>query len=427
MSTTTLPILDASASIIRPVAAPERVHTIDLLRGWALFGILMVNMEIFAWPLSFMFFPQTWSNPWDTAMENAVRIFAQGKFYTLFSTLFGLGFSFFLLKGERAGMSALGTYARRILVLLAIGAIHAYLIWMGDILFVYALVAWPLLLFRKAKPKTLLIWASILLLSSVFMMLAGAIAKATDAKAAAKIQKDSQENTARFNRMAESAFRVYPSGTFAEVTRQRAWEFNSVFGFMVFFAPGILAMFLMGLYIGRKGYLHHAAQHLPLFRKVMIGGALIGIPASIYADWARHGTDMMGPSFTGAGIAAAGAFGNPALSYAYAAALVLLYHRTGWAARLHPVVCAGRMALTNYLMQSLICTFIFYSHGLGKYGKIGPAYLPLIVVAIYAVELMWSPWWLQRFQFGPAEWLWRTLTYGKAQPMRITPGSAAVA
>ncbi len=424
MSTTTLPNIDASASVIRPVAAPERVHTIDLLRGWALFGILMVNMEFFAWPLSFMFFPQNWANPWDAVIENAVKIFAQGKFYTLFSTLFGLGFSFFLLKGERAGKSALGTYTRRILVLLGIGAIHAYLIWMGDILFIYALVAWPMLLFRKAKPKTLMVWASILLLVPVFMMLSGAIAKATSEEAAADIQKSSQANHEKMQRMAESAMRVYPNGTFAEVTRQRTWEFNSMFGFLIFFAPGILAMFLMGLFIGRKGYLHNAAQHLPLFRRVLAIGALIGIPASVYAVWATHDTDMMGPSFTGAGIAFAGAFGNPALSYAYAAALVLLYHRAGWAQRLQPVVYAGRMALTNYLIQSLICTFIFYSHGLGKFGQIGPAYLPLFVLAIYGVELMWSPWWLKRFHFGPAEWVWRSLTYGKAQPMRIAAGSA---
>lgn len=424
MSTTTVPNLDASASAIRPVEAPERVHTIDLLRGWALFGILLVNMEFFAWPLSFMFFPQNWSNPWDAAMENAVKIFAQGKFYTLFSTLFGLGFSFFLLKGERAGKSSLGTYLRRIMVLLVIGAIHAYLIWMGDILLLYSLLAFPLLLFRKAKPRTLLIWASILLLVPVFLMLSGAVAKATNPQAAADIQKSSQQNRERFDRMAESAFRVYPNGTFAEVTRQRTWEVNTLFTFMAFFGTGVLAMFLMGLYIGRKGYLHNAAQHLPLFRKVLTIGALLGIPASIYAVWASHTTDMMGPSFSGAGIALASAFGNPALSYAYAAALVLLYHRAGWAARLHPVICAGRMALTNYLMQSLICTFIFYSHGLGQFGKITPAYLPLIVFAIYGIELLWSPWWLKRFHFGPAEWLWRSLTYGKAQPMRIAAGVA---
>ncbi|MEO5936632.1 MAG: DUF418 domain-containing protein, partial [Terriglobales bacterium] len=259
----------------------------------------------------------------------------------------------------------------------------------------------------------------------VLMMLSGAVAKEKSPEAAADIAKSSAANQRMFTSMAESALRVYPSGTFAEVTRQRAWEYNSLFGFLIFFAPSILAMFLMGLYIGRGGYLHNAAQHLPLFRKVMVVGALIGVPASVYAVGASHTTDMMAPSFTGAGIALAGAFGNPALSYAYASALLLLYHQAGWASRLHPVVCAGRMALTNYLIQSLICTFIFYSHGLGKFGKIGPAYLPLIVVAIYSVQLMWSPWWLRRFHFGPAEWLWRTLTYGKAQPMRIKPGAVA--
>jgi uncharacterized protein len=408
----------ATASIA-PVSAQERIHTVDLLRGWALLGILAVNMEFFAWPLSYMFFPQSWANPWDAFVENAIKIFAQGKFYTLFSTLFGWGFSVYLLKGERAGKSTLFTYARRLTVLLVIGAIHAYLIWMGDILLMYAGIGFFLFLFRKAKPRTLLVWAMLLLMLPPTMMLSGALAKATNEKAAVEIQKDTQRNEAFFKELTEGAFRAYPNGTFAEVTRQRAREYNSIFGFLVFFGPTVLAMFIMGLYAGRKGYLHDAAAHLPFFRRLMWTGFAVGVAGSIFSEWAIHRTNMLGPSFLGAAVSFSDAFSDPGLGYAFASALILLSQRAGVAARLHPVAAAGRMALTNYLMQSLICTFIFYSHGLGMYGKIGPGWFPLFIVAIYGIELAWSPWWLSRFHFGPAEWLWRTLTYGKAQPMRI--------
>ncbi|HUQ49415.1 MAG TPA: DUF418 domain-containing protein [Terriglobales bacterium] len=411
-------ILISANESIRPVAAQERIQSVDVLRGWALFGILMVNMEFFAWPLSFMFFPQTWANPMDTLSENFMKVFFQGKFYTLFSTLFGWGFSIYLLKGERAGKSAIGTYVRRIVVLLIIGAIHAYLIWMGDILLIYSFTAFILLLFRKAKPKTLVLWAAILLLLPVGMSLAGAVAKMDPAKAK-EIQADSDKHETQLKGLAESGLRVYPSGSFAEVTAQRTREYNSMIPFMLFFGPGILAMFLMGLYAGRKGLLHDVKAHLPFLRKLMWLGFAIGIPASVFTVWASHLTNLMGPSFLGSGIMLAGAFGNPALSYAYASALILLTQDSAWALRLRPVAMAGRMALTNYLMMSLICITIFYSHGLGMYGKMGPRWFPLIVIAIYGVELVWSTWWLKRFHFGPMEWFWRTMTYGKAQPMRI--------
>lgn len=417
----------STTAAIAPVSAPERLQVVDLLRGWALLGILTVNSEFFSYPMSYFFLHHSWPNAGDSLFDTAMRIFAEGKFYTLFSTLFGWGFSVYLLKGERAGRSVIPLYLRRIFALMAIGAIHAYLIWMGDILLTYSLIAFPMLLFRKAKPKTLLIWASILILAPVMMMLSGGLARKFDAKAAVEIQRDSEKNTAEMNRMAESALRVYPSGSYMEVTRQRAWEVNSLYGFLPFFGPGLLAMFLVGLYIGRKRIFHDAAANLPFFRKVAVVSALIGIPGSLYYVFAARGVDMMGPSLPGAAVIFSSTVGHPALSYCYASLIVLLYHQSGWAARLHPVVCAGRMALTNYLMQSLICTFIFYSHGLGLYGTFPPRYLPLIIVSVYAIELAWSPWWLQRFHYGPAEWLWRSLTYAQMQPMRIRPAASASA
>jgi uncharacterized protein len=410
---------------IRPVSASERIEIVDVLRGWALFGILWVNIEFFAWPLNYIFQPHDWGNLGDHLAENVMKLLAQGKFYTLFSFLFGFGFSIYLLKGAQAAKSSLPTYARRLLVLLGVGTIHAYLIWMGDILLLYALLGFVMLLFRNCRPRTLLIWCLIFLLVPVAMTFMFATASAANPEAAANIQKNFAESNEKLRTLGESALRVYPSGTYAEITTQRTWEYNTLFSFMMFFGPGVLAMFLLGLWAGKTGLFQNIAAKLDFFRRVMWIGLAIGLPGSIFAVWAMLEAGMMTPTFLSATATLVATFANPALSAFYVSGLILLFHHPTWRPRLEPLRNAGRMALTNYLMQSLICTTIFYGYGLGYFGKIGPRWLPLFVIAIYAMELAWSHRWMQRFQFGPAEWVWRTLTYAKRQPMRLTARAGA--
>jgi uncharacterized protein len=217
---------------IRPVSTSERIEVVDVLRGWALFGILWVNMEFFAWPLNYIFVPHDWGNPADQIAENVMKVLAQGKFYTLFSFLFGFGFSIYLLKGAHAARSAVPAYARRLLVLLAIGAIHAYLIWVGDILLVYAVLGFVMLLFRNRRPKTLLIWCLVLLLVPVVIMFLAAIGSAASPEVAADIEQDFAQSNAELAALGESALRVYPNGTYVEIARQRATEYNALFSFM---------------------------------------------------------------------------------------------------------------------------------------------------------------------------------------------------
>ncbi len=409
---------------IRPVAASERIEVVDLLRGWALFGILWVNMEFFAWPLSYVFFPHDWSNPGDRIAETVMKVLGQGKFYTLFSFLFGFGFSIYLLKGAQAAKSTVPLYARRLLVLVAIGAIHAYLIWMGDILLIYALLGFVMLLFRNRRPKTLLIWCVIFLLVPVAIMFFAATASNMSPEAARDIEKDFAQSNAELMALGESALRVYPNGTYAEITRQRARDYNALASFMTFIGPGVLAMFLLGLWAGKTGLFQDVSAKLGFFRKLMWIGLVVGLPGSIFAVWTTQ-SGMMTPTFLSAGGVLVATFANPALSAFYVSALILLFHRPKWRARLEPLRNAGRMALTNYLTQSLICTTIFYGYGLGFFGKVGPRWLLPMAVGIYALQLLWSTPWLKRFQFGPAEWLWRTLTYMKRQPMRITAHAGA--
>jgi uncharacterized protein len=253
----------------------------------------------------------------------------------------------------------------------------------------------------------------------MLLMGVGVLAANFDPSAAADMQKDGALQEAELRSVIDEALRVVPSGSFAEITRLRGLELYTFYQFMIFFGPGVLAMFLLGLYAGKKEILHRVPEHLPLFRRLRLNGFLLGLPLSAVAVWSMYHSNMLVPSAIGLAGGLAGALGAPLLGLGYAAFWVLLYQDPQWKQRLYPMTRMGRMALTNYLLQSLICTTIFYGTGFGLFGKYGPAFTLPLVFVIYFAEMALSVWWLTRFQFGPAEWLWRSLTYGRLQPMRV--------
>lgn len=407
---------------LRPLPSGERIVTLDILRGFALFGILLVNMAFFSTP-----FPvaaglvKWWHGTVDQIAHTFVVFAAHAKFYSLFSFLFGLGFSIQLARAESQGASGARFFARRLLVLLGIGAAHAFLVWMGDILMLYALLGFVLILFRNRQPKTLLVWVTVLL--AVPVLSAGgitALVAAGRAFAPAEIEKQFAQQSIEFGRQVQGALQAYGHGTYAEMTAQRAREVAFIYSWMpLMLAPNVLALFLLGLYAGRRGILRNVPAHLPLIRRALRWGLLLGVLGNAVFAWASLAGDPAVPSLvTLIGVAAL-SFGAPALACFYASGPTLLAQRPAWQRRLAPVAAMGRMALTNYLLQSLLCTAIFYSFGLGLYGVVGPAAGIALTAAIYLLQLPISGWWVQRFRMGPMEWLWRSLTYGKAQPMRI--------
>ncbi|MBI2682854.1 MAG: DUF418 domain-containing protein [Acidobacteriales bacterium] len=414
-----------SQPLFHPVAAPERLGEVDLLRGWALLGILLVNMNYFAWPVFTLIHHRKWTSPADVWAEILIGLFAQGKFYTLFSFLFGFGFSIFLIKGERAGRGVTWLFARRLLVLLGIGAVHAFFVWSGDILMTYALIGFLLLLFRRASPRTLLIWALVLTLLPTLFMTAGYVAISTDKQMAKAARQDGAASEAQSRAVIEESMRAMSHGSFAEITRVRSTELLLLYRMIAFFGPNILGMFLLGLWAGKVGLLHRVNENLGFMRRLNLIGLMVGLPLSAVAVWSMHAASMMVPSGIGVIGALAGAIGNPALCAFYASFWVLLYQDPRWQLRLLPMTRMGRMALTNYLLQSLICTTIFYSTGFGLFGHYGPALTLPLVFVIYFAEMRLSVWWLERYQFGPAEWLWRTLTYGQVQPMKTFTGAVS--
>lgn len=408
---------------LTPVQQTERIQIVDILRGFALFGILLVNMMIFARPMQVVLFPIETTAPWyDRAAEWFIHFAGEGKFYALFSLLFGLGLTLQMERIEGRGGRFVPLYARRLFVLLGIGLVHAFLIWVGDILIMYALLGFLLLLFRKAKPRTLLIWVVILiLLPLLFNIGLTALVEwgQTVPEAAPQIQASFGNTTANFQAEMDQAYRVYANGNFAAITQQRIADYFSM-GLTAYLVMGfhVLAMFLLGVYFGKQGLFRNLEAHRLLFKRLLIWGLIIGVSgnalyASLILNLSR--IELTWPLF----LATSGqAVGAPLLMLAYVSIFCLLALSPAWGERLKVLAPLGQMALTNYLAQSIVCTLIFYSYGLGLFGKVGAAAGIGLTLVIYLLQIPFSHWWMKRFYYGPVEWLWRSLTYLKPQPMK---------
>jgi uncharacterized protein len=217
----------------------------------------------------------------------------------------------------------------------------------------------------------------------------------------------------------EDSTRVYSEGRYLEVTRQRVYEVGFLYKWSAFFAPFVLGMFVLGLYIGRRGIFSNLAPHLPWIRRLRWPALGLGLAGNFAFTAFHEMSNPAEPSLPGLGAQIGYLLGGPALTFFYVSTLIVWWQSESGRRRLRPLAAVGRMALTNYLVQSIVCTLIFYGYGLGFFGRMGPALGLLLTVAIYALQIPLSNWWLRRYRFGPAEWLWRTLTYGKAQPMRL--------
>ena len=399
-----------------PIQPDERIAFLDVLRGFALLGILISNMPFFVRPFATaMAGERVFGGPIDHVARQLVIFFVEGKFYPLFSLLFGIGLFVQMSRAEASGARFGWLYARRLAALGAIGAAHAFLVWPGDILTNYAVLGFVLLVFRNSRPRTLaaaaLAFAVVPFLVTVVSGLArsgpGAAPGASAAAAAAH------------------AWQVYGHGSFLEVTRERWHDYWLLLPSVRIMAPVMLCMFLTGLWLARRGVVHDVAGH----RRLLVGIFAVCLPLGLLGNALmviardRVASDPAWRLVLLATIT----FGGPLLSFAYASGIALLVAKDGWRRRLAPLAAAGRMPLTNYLLQSLVCTTLFYGYGLGLQGSLGTAAAALLAIAIWAAQLGLSTLWLRRFACGPAEWLWRSLTYGQLPPMRLRPPPIAVA
>jgi uncharacterized protein len=393
----------------------DRIAALDVLRGVAVAGILAANVLVF---FGLFMIPADRAAALPTARADAIVSFIEktlvdGKFYSVFSLLFGIGFGLQLARG---GVAALPRFRRRLRILLAIGAVHAFVIWAGDILMLYALLGFTLPWFARKSSRELLRWAVILLaiptalyvvaLVPWLLLRSGAPPVSTDTGAPASI-------LSIFEAMGRGGVKDAVVGNLVFVAIRWADLFVTVR------FPKVLGMFVLGLWVVRAGIAQSPANHRALLARWSLLGVGLGLPLNLVAAWALHRWPYVPPSLGGLLGVVMQAAGVPLLAIGYAATVALLVVN---GRRLISVFApVGRMALTNYLMHSVMCVVLSYGFGFGLWWRIGASTAVLIAAAIVLVQIPLSAWWLSRYRFGPVEWVWRRLTYG--QPLELRAAS----
>ncbi len=409
---------NSSRTLSSPTQSGERIPAIDILRGFALFGILLVN------------FPGSEaarSGAADDVVRKLLTILVSGNFYTTFSFLFGLGFALQLIRAQSRGRRVVPVYIRRMLVLFLIGLGHAVLIWSGDVLLPYAVMGIFLIPFRNRSAKVLLSVAVLALAADYLVWITDKpflVRDLVPRRVDPELEQESKiQETLAYKENADAWRRLWvatKSGTYLEAVAARfdAWRLSNRYTFRYLWFTSF-AMFLLGMFTGRYGLIRSPPVRSVLIRRVM----WISLPI-----WLGFGAVItFGPELLGAFyykihwklISLAWVLHSPAGSLFYISAIVsFLALRPDWIVKLAPLGSVGRMALSIYLRQSVAGTLLYYGYGLGLQFELGNLSSLLLAVVVFAVQIVLSHWWLRYFRFGPFEWFWRSLTYGRLQPMR---------
>jgi uncharacterized protein len=394
---------------ITPVSSRERIEILDVLRGLAVCGILIGNVQ---WFSGYGMIPpslEAQTPLYDQVTHFLVHFFIEGKFYSIFSFLFGIGFALQISRAEERGDTHASLFKRRLFWLLVIGLLHAYLLWAGDILSIYALMGFILILFRKKSNESLLKWAFALLAVPVvtYVLLYIAFIAFAPPDAAAGIE------AAQLNGW---------NSNLQTVTQSSYWQIISGYNLQYIVGrymglifqmrlPKILAMFLLGMYAYRRGFFQNLSEHKSFIRRVLAYGAVLGLIGNISMAWLAGNEAPFPPSPTGLAGVIGYSFGVPALALFIVALVATLWQKDAWRSSLAFLAPVGRMALTNYLLQTVTCVTLFYGYGFGMFGKFGALQATLIALAIFACQIVLSSVWLRYFAYGPMEWIWRQLTY----------------
>lgn len=389
-----------------PTEPVERIESLDALRGLALFGVLMVNLQTqFRVPL-FRFYSGFHTNPGyaNLATDHAIRFLLESKALALFSLLFGVGLAmFFERTGHRGRGRPMRLLLRRLVVLLSLGFLHM-LFWNGDILVAYAVVGLLVSPVLLAGPR-----------------LAVGLSLACAATEILPLSLPGLPAHATMLRQGIAATAVYGGGSFGEIFRFR-WDETRLYivPLLLGTLPHIAGLMLAGTAVWRLGLLSNPRRHLALYRAAALAGLVTGGGASALELLEREGQLHLG-------VLARLVFSLASFPFAFGyAALFFWAVANGSCERLLRIFAPiGRMALTSYVTQSLVLGLVFYGYGLGLCGRLPSAPVALGGIAFYGFQIGASHLWLSRFRFGPLEWLWRSLTFGSAQALRSAPAVSA--
>ncbi|WP_077589828.1 DUF418 domain-containing protein [Planococcus lenghuensis] len=379
---------------LQPVALDERIDAIDMMRGFALLGIFVVNMLAFHTPFSYIDSYSFFEAPADRAAFKYIDVFVQTSFYPLFSMLFGYGLAIQFMRAEKRGQAFLPLAVRRLLVLLVFGMIHAFLIWYGDILITYALLGF-LLIFLLRLPAVALLVSAILIYAvpHTMFLLASYMAATSGAPFYTGIEE------------VISSYEAYAQGSYSDIFMQRFadWYNTNNLGNALFFTVTILPYMLIGAAAGKLRLIEQAKRLWKLWTALAVIGLGAGLllkflPFLWQADYfTQYLQDFIG---------------GPLVAVGYAAVIALLAQNVYIHKLLRPLAKTGRMSLTTYIAESVIATTIFYSYGFGLYGQIDVVTGTWMAFGIYALLVIFAELWLTRFKQGPLEMLWRKVTYG---------------
>ncbi len=418
MSSRPVPSPPHIEAVVAPVSPQQRIESLDILRGWAVFGIILADVDIL-----FKITPGT-----DYVLNEMHKVFVVDKFWPLFSFLFGLGFAMQITRAESRGHDFLLLYRRRLMALLLFGLANGLLLlhaWRGEILHRYALLGFLLLLFRKCSNRTILLAAALcLLIPRVYDAALDGYRRLrlSNPHTVEQAVREEGQRQAESNAWDSQFERVRRQGDYFAGMKLRAEWLTVNYSSFRFFLHQLefpFALFLVGLYTGHRRIFENLPANLPLVRGVMGWGLGLGVVGQAVWFVSEKLPNPAWPYFTRQVGSLLEPFADAALSFFYATAVVLLAQHSGWRTFLAPLAAPGRMALTNYLLQSVALAILCPRYALGLFEQLRPAQAWGVAVVIFGLQLLISLWWLGRFRFGPAEWLWRALTYGKLQPMRI--------
>ena len=401
----------------------RRIQSLDIVRGIAVMGILAMNIVAFAMPFSAYMNPASFGSESvaDYAAWAVNFVFVDGKMRGLFSFLFGASTLLVIERAEASGQSAAKVHYSRMAWLLVFGLLHFYLIWFGDILASYALVGLLLYFFRNCRVRTLIKWgvglvvAQCLLTAALPLRVNQLTSQGTLTAAEAEELAGFEEGFGRLTPPQLAEEMSLHLGPWTDLVRNQVIEHGAepLFG-IFFFGWETLAYMLFGMAALKTGFFR-GEWTAARYRKVALIGLAITIPAYAVLAWANWRAGFTTESVTIWSLAGTTPF-RPLMVFAYAALIILAFRNGGWLA--DRVAAAGRAAFTNYLGTSLLMTALFYGWGLSLYGSLSRVELYVPVLVMWALMLLWSKPWLERFRYGPFEWLWRSLARMELQPMR---------
>lgn len=396
----------------QPIEPTQRIEILDILRGFALLGIIFINMGFFS---GYVFMPfedlkQFTNFQLDEKLYALLEIIVTGKFYTLFSILFAVGFYIQISKHTEDSIDFLKTYRRRLFILLLIGLIHS-LIWFGDILLTYAIFGFILILFRNVRSKNLIHWSIFSLLFPLLIDLSllpfsealGSVSPENTNIVAAHVQYPDMT--------VEAVITTFQNGSLADLFGLNIH--NLVWKYLGYIPSGgyfkFLGIFLLGYYLASVEFFTKKTKSTLL----LIGSLVIGILSTISAELIGGSFYQFPPTLTNILFKLLSITGQIFLSIFYVTSIFKIVQTTTGRKALKQLIPVGRMALSNYVFQTLTMIIIFYNFGFNCFGKIGLMPTMGIAILILISQVILSNLWLKHFRFGPLEWIWRSLTYKK--------------